>query len=124
MSKQRCWAHLFNTATHRHDQVRVLRDHSPLTVMVRERLCHLAPPSVLNADKQDPLQTLLILPITPAAAPPANGPTTNTPRFSRWPEARAGPKLRAGLREAPVRGPRTRMSRNRVIPTRAACLLR
>ena len=53
----------------------------------------------------------------PASKPPANGPIMYTSRSSRCPETMAGPILRAGFREALVRGPSIIMRMNRAIPT-------
>ncbi len=59
----------------------------------------------------------------PASKAPEIGPTKYTYRFSRYPEAKAGPRLLAGLKLAPVRGPKNKTRMNKVVPTKRAWFL-
>src|SRR5437867_11322454 len=88
--------------------------------MVCDCDCHLAPTSILNTDEQYSLHLILNLrEMSPETRPPNNGPTMYTSRFSRCPETIAGPMLRAGFREALVKGPSMIMRMNNVSPTSA-----
>src|SRR2546426_4073408 len=88
--------------------------------MVCDRGGHLAPTSILDTDEQYSLHLILDLrEMSPATRPPDNGPTMYTSIFSRCPEMSAGPMLRAGFREALVKGPSMIMRMNKVSPTSA-----